>query len=649
MFGTRGGRSRCGDNSPNHKHSVSARARVASTLQLRRSRYATGRRRVPRSLDPPPSHTHAARPRAADTVDSPPAPLPPPPAQRLPAGCGGRVGAVNSVLSWELRRGRVEVGGLSLRGAAGREWVGEGSVMEVLEKPSAHFHLPHALKTESRIWGVCNEEARLESDTAALVPAQEGARRRRERWRRMLIRKLPALLRRFVPPRPAAAPAAAAAAALASTLPLAPAPAPAPPLTLPPPPPPERSVDADARREPPHAPLANSKVTPLETARRWYGAMLTTCPNCLHVFDHPLSSSCCVSSRSAHDPSPPAPHPHHHPLPHHSPPPGAGAPGAGAGPPPPPLLLSATLQLPPSAVPTTCTLAVTASEPPLRALAGMAGGGLVLQQHPLAVDSPKASPAGAGAGASGLAPQPSPSAPLSFVLPAVAGPPRALGSLPLPFQWAVPGPAHAAVHVNVQVPASAPLPQSETDLERLAATMSSLRASGWYYEGLSWQESADLLQATAPGTFLVRDSSDPRFLFSLSVQTERGPTSVRLHYVCGSFRLDAEPRLAPLMPLFHCVVQLVEHYVERTRHRREDKPPRDKEQVWVDARGQMYSHIVLRSPLYKRSQRPSLQHLARLAINKQLRAAGRAPAEGAPQLPLPAPLRAFVGEYPYTA
>ncbi|GLH14780.1 Uncharacterized protein GBIM_19096 [Gryllus bimaculatus] len=550
MFGTRGGRSRCGDNSPNHKHSVSARARVASTLQLRRSRYATGRRRVPRSLDPPPSHTHAARPRAADTVDSPPAPLPPPPAQRLPAGCGGRVGAVNSVLSWELRRGRVEVGGLSLRGAAGREWVGEGSVMEVLEKPSAHFHLPHALKTESRIWGVCNEEAR---------------------------------------------------------------------------------------------------VTPLETARRWYGAMLTTCPNCLHVFDHPLSSSCCVSSRSAHDPSPPAPHPHHHPLPHHSPPPGAGAPGAGAGPPPPPLLLSATLQLPPSAVPTTCTLAVTASEPPLRALAGMAGGGLVLQQHPLAVDSPKASPAGAGAGASGLAPQPSPSAPLSFVLPAVAGPPRALGSLPLPFQWAVPGPAHAAVHVNVQVPASAPLPQSETDLERLAATMSSLRASGWYYEGLSWQESADLLQATAPGTFLVRDSSDPRFLFSLSVQTERGPTSVRLHYVCGSFRLDAEPRLAPLMPLFHCVVQLVEHYVERTRHRREDKPPRDKEQVWVDARGQMYSHIVLRSPLYKRSQRPSLQHLARLAINKQLRAAGRAPAEGAPQLPLPAPLRAFVGEYPYTA
>ncbi|KAK7871502.1 hypothetical protein R5R35_010219 [Gryllus longicercus] len=375
--------------------------------------------------------------------------------------------------------------------------------------------------------------------------------------------------------------------------------------------------------------------------------MLTTCPNCLHVFDQPLSSSCCASSRSAHDPSPPAPHP----LPHHSPPPGAGAgpagavaPGAGAG--PPPLLLSATLQLPPSAVPTTCTLAVTASAPPLRALAGMAGGGLVLQQHPLALDSSKAS------GAAGVAPQPSPSAPLSFVLPAVPGTPRPLGALPLPFQWAAPGPgpAHAAVHVNVQVPAAtAPLPQSETDLERLAATMSSLRASGWYYEGLSWQESADLLQATAPGTFLVRDSSDPRFLFSLSVQTERGPTSIRLHYVCGSFRLDAEPRLAPLMPLFDCVVKLVEHYVRLTRHRREDKPPRDKEQVWVDARGQMYSHILLRSPLYKRGQRPSLQHLARLAINKQLRAAGRAPAAAAPRLPLPAPLRAFVGEYPYMA
>ncbi|PNF26932.1 hypothetical protein B7P43_G14810 [Cryptotermes secundus] len=175
------------------------------------------------------------------------------------------------------------------------------------------------------------------------------------------------------------------------------------------------------------------------------------------------------------------------------------------------------------------------------------------------------------------------------------------------------------------------VPQSDTDLVRLAATLRALRTSGWYYEGLSWQESAEALQSTSPGTFLVRDSSDPRFLFSLSVQTERGPTSVRLHYVCGQFRLDAEPRLAPLMPLFECVVRLVEYYIEATKD-----SARHKEQVWVDARGHMYSHILLTTPLYKKQQLPSLQHLARLAINR-----------ATSQLPLPTLLLHYLKEYPY--
>ncbi|RZF37200.1 hypothetical protein LSTR_LSTR016820, partial [Laodelphax striatellus] len=91
-----------------------------------------------------------------------------------------------------------------------------------------------------------------------------------------------------------------------------------------------------------------------------------------------------------------------------------------------------------------------------------------------------------------------------------------------------------------------------------------LRTSGWYYEGLSWQESSNLLLPTTPGTFLVRDSSDPRYLFSLSVQTDRGPTSVRLHYADGHFRLDAEAKIIPLMPLFNCVVKLVQHYAQLT-------------------------------------------------------------------------------------
>ncbi|XP_039290880.1 uncharacterized protein LOC111044053 isoform X2 [Nilaparvata lugens] len=189
--------------------------------------------------------------------------------------------------------------------------------------------------------------------------------------------------------------------------------------------------------------------------------------------------------------------------------------------------------------------------------------------------------------------EPSPSAPLSFVLPTtptviLAGPgqwsflvapsPPQPPSPPAP-QPSPPSPPHQPPPPSPpspQQPSPPPLNpvlftnnssrliQSDLDLRTLTATQTALRTSGWYYEGLSWQESANLLLPTPPGTFLVRDSSDPRYLFSLSVQTERGPTSVRLHYADGHFRLDAEAKIIPLMPLFDCVIKLVQYYTQMT-------------------------------------------------------------------------------------
>lgn len=213
----------------------------------------------------------------------------------------------------------------------------------------------------------------------------------------------------------------------------------------------------------------------------WYGAMLTSCPNCQHVFE---LVPCCNQSR---------------------------------------------------------------------ALAAMAGGGLISVPSPMSMalqanDSSKATTS---------SPQPSPSVPLSFTW--------TLGS------WSPPS-ASAA-------PAAPQTSHSDADLARLAAAVQTLRTSGWYYEGLTWQQSAELLRDSEPGTFLVRDSSDPRFLFSLSVQTERGPTSVRLHYVHGLFRLDAEARLASVMPVFDCIVRLVQHYVDVTKNRASGGVTTDKEQV----------------------------------------------------------------------
>ncbi|XP_045130046.1 suppressor of cytokine signaling 2-like [Portunus trituberculatus] len=164
----------------------------------------------------------------------------------------------------------------------------------------------------------------------------------------------------------------------------------------------------------------------------------------------------------------------------------------------------------------------------------------------------------------------------------------------------------------------------------VASTRRALVKSGWYWERITWREAEALLQGTSLGTFIVRDSADMRFLFSLSVQTERGPTSVRIHYSGGKFRLDCEAHMAPTIPEFSHVIRLVEHYIRINR--------KLQRHVWVDTRGQIYSPITIRQPL-KRNVAP-LKHLCRLAINQSFH-------QPATCLPLPAPLAAYIDEYPF--
>ncbi|XP_029037772.1 uncharacterized protein LOC114873526 [Osmia bicornis bicornis] len=158
-----------------------------------------------------------------------------------------------------------------------------------------------------------------------------------------------------------------------------------------------------------------------------------------------------------------------------------------------------------------------------------------------------------------------------------------------------------------------------------------LQICGWYHEGLSWQQSENLLKNAPVGRWLMRDSSDSRYMFAVSVQTARGPTSVRVHYFLGQFRLDAEPRLAFAIPLFDCPIKMLEYYVEYSKsvdeHRKE---------VWVDYSGQLYSEIYLTKPLVKEVM--SLSHLARLVVNRC-----KLPTDHLPPL-----IKNYLAEYPYS-
>lgn len=171
----------------------------------------------------------------------------------------------------------------------------------------------------------------------------------------------------------------------------------------------------------------------------------------------------------------------------------------------------------------------------------------------------------------------------------------------------------------------------EKAVNRLQEVKRTLQICGWYHEGISWQQSESLLKDRPVGHWLMRDSSDSRYTFAVSVQTARGPTSVRVLYFFGRFRLDAEPRLALTMPLFDCPISMLKHYMDYSKrmdeHRRE---------VWVDYSGQLHSQIYLTKPLIKEVR--SLSHLARLAVNRNNLSTEH----------LPLLIRNYLAEYPHT-
>ena len=257
--------------------------------------------------------------------------------------------------------------------------------------------------------------------------------------------------------------------------------------------------------------------------------------------------------------------------------------------------------------------------------------------------------------------------PASLPLPAAAAPAAAVPVISQPqFVSLIPHHATVAQQVTAPSPRPPPAPSPAAVKEILRVNRERLEECNWYYPTLTWNESAQLLQDTTPGTFLVRDSSDDRFLFSLSVQRsgKEGPTSVRIHFQRGKFKLDAEEDILHLMPEFPSVLDLIDHYLlppggggasSSVKSKEEaavakaaaaaaaTMTSRGKTPVWLDANGQQSSEIRPRRPLYQNV--PSLAHSARLSVN--LRLSGREGREGAVKtLGVPAKLEKYLVDYP---
>ncbi|XP_035007348.1 cytokine-inducible SH2-containing protein [Hippoglossus stenolepis] len=175
------------------------------------------------------------------------------------------------------------------------------------------------------------------------------------------------------------------------------------------------------------------------------------------------------------------------------------------------------------------------------------------------------------------------------------------------------------------------------DLRCIATTFQYLQTSGWYWGSLSASDARKALLTKSEGTFLVRDSSHPQYVLALSVKTRCGPTSVRIEYSRGCFWLDSISPGLPHLQSFPDVLTLIQHY-KSSGHAPQDQASND---FTPKAKPDPASGVPLNlmQPLHKPEAFPSLQHLARLTINRHTNCPEH--------LPLPRPLLRYLQDYPF--
>ncbi|XP_007243122.1 suppressor of cytokine signaling 3a [Astyanax mexicanus] len=106
---------------------------------------------------------------------------------------------------------------------------------------------------------------------------------------------------------------------------------------------------------------------------------------------------------------------------------------------------------------------------------------------------------------------------------------------------------------------------SKLQYQLVQGTVLKLQESGFYWSSISGKEANRMLASEPNGTFLIRDSSDNRHFFTLSVKTESGTKNLRVQCDNRSFFLQTDAKSSQAVPRFDCVLKLVHHYMSSAR------------------------------------------------------------------------------------
>ncbi|XP_078415436.1 suppressor of cytokine signaling 1a [Cetorhinus maximus] len=96
--------------------------------------------------------------------------------------------------------------------------------------------------------------------------------------------------------------------------------------------------------------------------------------------------------------------------------------------------------------------------------------------------------------------------------------------------------------------------RAQSDYEVIKRTCRYLESCGFYWGPMPVEAAHLKLKPEPPGTFLIRDSRQRNYFFSLSVQTAKEPISIRIQFQDGLFSLDGSKET------FSCVLELLEHF-----------------------------------------------------------------------------------------
>ncbi|KAM6972739.1 suppressor of cytokine signaling 7 isoform 1-T1 [Aplochiton taeniatus] len=230
-----------------------------------------------------------------------------------------------------------------------------------------------------------------------------------------------------------------------------------------------------------------------------------------------------------------------------------------------------------------------------------------------------------------------------------------LQSLPLPLP--PPPPSHATMQHSIslndaflralphssqsQADAQAPsrlapppllCPLRRPEASNFTASLRELEKCGWYWGPMNWEDAEMKLKGKPDGSFLVRDSSDPRYILSLSFRSQGVTHHTRMEHYRGTFSLWCHPKFEDRC---HSVVEFIERAIMHSKN--------GKFLYFLRSRvpGLPPTPVQLLYPVSRFSNVKSLQHLCRFCIRQMVRI------DHIQELPMPKPLISYLRKFYY--